>query len=132
MKLLDIQAAIGAAILLLSTPCDAKHSHSLEVLGRRHNHLHHKRLHAHASQRAGGIEKRSGDCPFPTGKGLVAVTPDLQNAGWAMSPDEPCKRGHYCPYACPPGEVMNQWDPKATTYSYPMSMVCAYVLDMRG
>lgn len=38
-----------------------------------------------------------------------------------MSPDRPCKFGSYCPYACPPGQVMNQWKP-GTTYTYPESM----------
>jgi hypothetical protein len=40
-----------------------------------------------------------------------------------MSPNQPCKPGNYCPYACPPGQVSMQWDPEATSYSYPMSMV---------
>ncbi|KAI3406168.2 hypothetical protein KGF56_001010 [Candida oxycetoniae] len=61
-------------------------------------------------------------CPFPETLGLVAVAKDGANAGWAMSPDEPCVPGKYCPYACPPGQLMNQWDPSATTYSYPSSM----------
>lgn len=65
---------------------------------------------------------KRGECQFPTDKGLVSVTPDAQNAGWAMSPDQPCKPGMYCPYACPPGQLMAQWDPKATSYSYPGSM----------
>lgn len=29
----------------------------------------------------------------------------------------------YCPYACPPGMLMAQWDPDATEYKYPQSMV---------
>jgi hypothetical protein len=126
MKLLDIHAAIGTAILLLSSPCDAKHSHELshlKVLGKRHNHRS-----AHASPRVEGIEdgsqKRGTQCQFPTGVGLVAVTPGSQNAGWAMSPDQSCVPGSYCPYACPPGQVMDQWDPSATSYTYPQSMVC--------
>lgn len=65
---------------------------------------------------------KRGECQFPMDKGLVAVTPEAQNAGWAMSPDQPCKPGMYCPYACPPGQLMAQWDPKATSYSYPESM----------
>lgn len=31
--------------------------------------------------------------------------------------------GSYCPYACPAGQLMAQWDPKATKYAYPESMV---------
>lgn len=129
MKLLHIQAAIGSAILLLSSPCEAKHPRQLshlEVMGRRHNH---KR--AHSSPRVETIEdggsrdglKRRGTCDFPHGSGLVAVTPGSSNAGWAMSPDQPCTPGNYCPYACPPGQVMAQWNPLATSYTYPLSMV---------
>ena len=74
------------------------------------------------------VEKRGGagsggQCQFPDDAGLVAVAPGGMNAGWAMSPDQPCKPGSYCPYACPPGQVMAQWDPEATSYSYPQSMV---------
>ena len=130
MKALDIQAAIGTAVLLLSLPCDAKHSHGLshlDVLGKRHNH---KRIHA--SHRVetieDGLEKR-GSCEFPTNAGLVAVTPGSSNAGWAMSPDQPCTPGNYCPYACPSGQVMAQWNPLATSYTYPLSMVCPRIQD---
>lgn len=130
MKLLDIQAAIGTAILLLSLPCDANHKHShthrqLEIFERRHSHSHnHQRLHAspRAENVESGLEKR-GTCAFPTNAGLVAVTPDALNAGWAMAPDKPCRTGKYCPYACPPGQVMAQWNPEATSYVYPLSMV---------
>jgi hypothetical protein len=69
------------------------------------------------------IEKRGGQCQFPSDAGLVAVTPGSSNAGWAMSPDQPCQPGHYCPYACPSGQMMAQWDPDATSYTYPQSMV---------
>lgn len=61
-------------------------------------------------------------CEFPSDDDLVSVTPGSDNGGWAMSPDEPCTAGKFCPYACPPGKVMAQWDPKATLYSYPESM----------
>lgn len=66
--------------------------------------------------------KRSGTCSFPNSDGLVAVTPKSSNAGWAMSPDQQCTSGSYCPYACPPGKVMAQWDPKATSYTTSQSM----------
>lgn len=68
------------------------------------------------------LTKRSGQCAFPYGSLMVAVTPGSSNAGWAMSPDQPCTPGMYCPYACAPGYLMDQWDPSATTYSYPQSM----------
>ncbi|KAF5101436.1 hypothetical protein D0Z00_000915 [Geotrichum galactomycetum] len=80
---------------------------------RRHRHAIHGDAH--------DLKKRSNQCQFPTNAGLVAVTPNEQNAGWAMSPDQPCKPGMYCPYACPAGQVGLQWDPKATSYSYPIS-----------
>lgn len=38
-----------------------------------------------------------------------------------MSPDQPCTPGNWCPYACPPGQLMAQWDPEATSYTYPQS-----------
>jgi len=125
MKFLDIQAAIGAAILVLSEVCDAKHGHSLshlDVLGKRHNH---RRLHASPKVEGieGGLTKR-GTCDFPSDAGLFAVTPGSKNGGWALSPDQACTAGSYCPYACPSGQVMAQWDPKATSYTYPGSMVC--------
>lgn len=65
--------------------------------------------------------KRSTTCKFPTNDDLVAVTPKSMNAGWAMSPDQECTAGNYCPYACPPGKLMAQWDTAATSYSYPES-----------
>lgn len=71
---------------------------------------------------AAPLAKRgSNTCSFPTNEGLVAVTPKSQNGGWAMSPDQQCTPGNYCPYACPPGKVMAQWDPSATSYTYPQS-----------
>lgn len=61
-------------------------------------------------------------CAFPTNKNLVPVTPDKLNGGWAMSPDQQCKPGSFCPYACPPGQVMTHWDKKSTKYAFPESM----------
>lgn len=65
--------------------------------------------------------RRSGTCQFPTDKGLVAVQQGGQNGGWAMHSDQSCTYGSWCPYACPPGQLMGQWDPDAKTYSYPQS-----------
>ncbi|KAI5797657.1 hypothetical protein EDC01DRAFT_613918 [Geopyxis carbonaria] len=82
--------------------------------GKRHVHHHHKKAE---------FEKRGGKvCEFPKDAGLVEVTPHMKNAGWAMAPDMPCKPGMYCPYACPSGQLMAQWDPKAKTYEYPQAM----------
>lgn len=83
-----------------------------------HGHLHH---HHHAKKDV--QQKRGGSCKLPSDAGLVAVTPGEMNAGWAMSPDQSCEPGNYCPYACPSGQMSMQWDPEATSYSYPMSMV---------
>lgn len=66
--------------------------------------------------------KRSTTCAFPSSDGLVSVTPLSANAGWAMSPDQSCTAGSYCPYACPPGQLMAQWDTSATSYTYPGSL----------
>lgn len=127
----------ASAVLLLSSVASASH--------KLHEHVHalHKRHHEHHARSSpeiaehgveirspspetatAEVEKRDGQCQFPYGAGLVPVAPGGMNAGWAMSPDEPCKPGNYCPYACPPGQVMAQWDPSATSYSYPKSMVC--------
>ncbi|KAL2869354.1 SUN domain-containing protein [Aspergillus lucknowensis] len=84
-----------------------------------HNHGH---SHHHHHGRKNVHEKRGGTCEFPSDAGLVSVTPESKNAGWAMSPDQPCEPGNYCPYACPPGQVSMQWDPDATSYTYPQSM----------
>lgn len=67
------------------------------------------------------LEKRDVTCKFPSNQGLISVTSDQSNAGWAMSPDQKCVGGSYCPYACPSGQLMAQWDKSATTYSYPSS-----------
>lgn len=71
---------------------------------------------------AAPLNKRGGNtCDFPSNKGLVSVTSKSSNGGWAMSPDQQCTEGNYCPYACPPGKLMAQWDSSATSYSYPES-----------
>ena len=139
MKTTTFTSSASAALLLTASLVSAKHGHvhdHLQAITRRHDH---SRELARSIPEAGeqGIamravpetaapetfEKRDGQCAFPYSDGMVAVTPGSQNAGWAMSPDQPCKPGNYCPYACPPGQVMAQWDPSATSYSYPKSMV---------
>lgn len=105
----NIAPSRAAALVALITSAEAaRHGHS---------HLHRRSENV-------SVEKRGGQCQFPSNAGLVSVTPNEENAGWAMSPNQPCKPGNYCPYACPAGQVSMQWDPKATSYSYPMSMVC--------
>lgn len=108
----DRKAVGGASLLLLlvaATPLQAlKHTNWVETLEKRHGHDH---MRLHASPRAENLEevahedfeKRQVTCPLPAGAGLVPVAPGAQNAGWAMSPDQPCTPGNWCPYACPPG-----------------------------
>ena len=138
MKFAEIGSALGALLALHASIACAKHSNAhLEVLERQHRH--HRSIHTSKAETGAGLElrgqeteikKRGGQCQFPTNAGLVAVTPDQQNAGWAMSPNQPCTPGSYCPYACPPGQVMAQWDPKATSYTYPLSMVRCHLMDV--
>ncbi|ODV84241.1 hypothetical protein CANARDRAFT_29393 [[Candida] arabinofermentans NRRL YB-2248] len=82
----------------------AQESLALPASSYRHSH------HAHA-------DKRSNTCSFPTDKGFVEI--NNGNNGWAQSSS--CKAGSYCQYACPPGQLMGQWNPSVTTYSYPGS-----------
>lgn len=116
MRLTTASQVVSAFLAL--TPLASAGHHGHASIARKH--MHHKK---------NNLVKR-GECQFPTNKGLVSVTPDAQNAGWAMSPDQPCKPGMYCPYACPPGQLMAQWDPKATSYSYPASMVSSSIPSM--
>lgn len=61
----------------------------------------------------------------------MTITPSKLNAGWALSPDQECTAGSYCPYACPPGQLMNQWKP-GSTYVYPDSMDGGAYCDKSG
>lgn len=115
-----VSTQLLAAGLALPLAVSAVHG----VHSRRHIH-HNLRRSSPFSPILSKRQEGSVTCPFPTDAGLVAVTPEFENAGWAMSPDQPCKTGMYCPYACPSGQLMNQWDPSATTYTYPQSQVCA-------
>lgn len=115
----------ASALLLLAAIANAHkgaHEH-LEALHRRHRETRLAKKANHSTEHGFELPKRGGQCPFPTDAGLVAVTPGSANAGWAMSPDQVCEPGNYCPYACPPGQVSVQWDPTATSYTYPQSMV---------
>ncbi|KAJ1963928.1 hypothetical protein GGI12_001754 [Dipsacomyces acuminosporus] len=73
------------------------------------------------SSSATPLYKRSGTCAFPFAKGnsdhVVPITPGSSNAGWAMSPDQECKHGSWCPYACESGYYSAQWDPSAKLYN---------------
>lgn len=125
MRIHEVQAAIGTAVLLLSTASDARLGHRMSHLDAfEKKHHHHRSLHneVRAEGNESTLEKRA-TCDFPSGAGLVSVTPGSMNGGWALSPDQACTAGSFCPYACPPGQVMAQWDPLAIAYTYPMSMV---------
>ena len=138
MRKRTFTSSASALLLLTATLVSAKHaSHDhLDILHRRHRATRQVEprstsengeagveIRALAETTSHKVEKRAGTCQFPTDAGLVPVTMGAQNAGWAMSPDQPCKPGNYCPYACPPGQVSMQWDPSATSYTYPKSMV---------
>lgn len=131
MRSRTLTASASALLLLSASVTHAKHNHvHLDTLHKRHD-AHREQHRSVPEAGESGIALRSpnksdgkgNQCRFPNDAGLVAVTPHEQNAGWAMSPDQPCVPGSYCPYACPPGQVMMQWDPEATSYSYPKSMV---------
>lgn len=133
MRSRTFTSSVIALLLFAVSIVEAKHSHGhLDTLYKRH--LARREQHKSIPEAGeSGIALRSSkedggnhdQCRFPDDAGLVAVTPHEQNAGWAMSPDQPCLPDSYCPYACPPGQVMMQWDPTATSYSYPKSMVSA-------
>lgn len=111
---------LGALVVFEAVIASAKHTH--EVLGAlERRHLHHARAARASPAEPGLIQeepklKKRDRCEFPSDAGLYAVTPGSQNGGWAMSPDQPCKPGSYCPIACPSGQMMAQWDPSATSY----------------
>lgn len=73
--------------------------------------------HIHRQYKRGGGET----CAFPYYEGMVAVQESGANAGWAMHFDQACDPGTWCPYACQPGQLMGQWDPSVTSYTYPGS-----------
>lgn len=114
-----------AALVLLCTEASA-HRHGLRR--RAHSHFtRHAQLSAKIEQlnvEHAGVEKRGSTCSLPDHSDLVRVPGD-KNGGFAMSPDQACEDGMYCPIACKPGMVMAQWKAD-TTYEYPDSMVsCA-------
>lgn len=142
MRRRAITSSASALLLLAATLVSAKHANHehLDAIHKRHRATRDigvrsiaedgdLALESRSTPETTDLEKRGGgQCAFPSDAGLVSVTPGFQNAGWAMSPDQPPKRGSYLPYACPPGQVSVQWDPSATSYSYPKSMVCRPLL----
>jgi len=130
MKFTTLQAAIGSASLVFSaTPVAAN-------LGHRHAHQQYaKRQHVHRHDHAEvvaapKVEARKARCQLPDDPDLVRV-PGADNNGFAMSPDEPCVDGTWCPLACVSGKLMAQWKPN-TSYTYPESMVGGDAVLMLG
>lgn len=118
-------ASAAAAVLAFVATVDAAgHGHAH---GHRRHHHQHRDAHADVE-----VEKRGGKCQFPAGVGLIPITPHMQNAGWAKSPNQPCEPGNYCPYACPSGQVSMQWDPEARSYTYPLSTNGGLFCDENG
>ncbi|OMH82352.1 hypothetical protein AX774_g4158 [Zancudomyces culisetae] len=64
-----------------------------------------------------GTKSTGKTCTFPwsasNNDNVQVISPSGMNAGWAMSPDQSCQRGSWCPYACKPGYYSAQWDPEA-------------------
>ncbi|KAK6518544.1 hypothetical protein TWF506_005683 [Arthrobotrys conoides] len=142
MRLLEastlVQGSLLSAIVLPSVLASSPAGDvSLSVsapLHRRHIH-HHQRKHlTPKTDNAETLEKRNGgrSCRFPDKNRMVAVSKSQMNGGWALPPDQPCQPGMYCPYACPPGYLMGQWDPDAVTYTYPQSMNGGLLCDNDG
>ena len=126
-----MRAPLFPLLLALAVLAEASHVRLHHTHKRRHHEIRHDQS-VRTSILERGLEsvtsatlyKRNGKCQFPSDAGLVAVTPDSKNAGWALSPDQSCEPDSYCPYACPPGQLMAQWDPKATAYIPDQSQVC--------
>ncbi|KAJ2896510.1 uncharacterized protein MKZ38_005463 [Zalerion maritima] len=101
------------------------HHHPMRRTDQSSNPLHHAHMAvrdatSNDSSQPQALEKRKKKCSLPSGEGLVEV-PGASNGGWALSPDQECTSGSYCPFACPPGKVMAQWK-KGSSYTYPSSM----------
>jgi hypothetical protein len=129
MKVVGFGWALSAVVALTLSVAGAKHG-NVHLAARELHHRHHQHSPTSRTEEAHRPERRNprregrhGKCEFPTDVGLIPVTPNDINGGWAMSPDQCCEPGGYCPYACPSGQVMAQWDPDATSYTYPQSMV---------
>ncbi|KAJ2549932.1 hypothetical protein EV175_004255 [Coemansia sp. RSA 1933] len=63
---------------------------------------------------------------------VVPITPSSDNGGWAMSPNQMCTPGSWCPYACESGYYSAQWDPSALVYNGAGSMNGGLYADASG
>ncbi|OMH80971.1 hypothetical protein AX774_g2328 [Zancudomyces culisetae] len=89
------------------------------------------------SQSSGlSLASTGNTCSFPWQSGnshnVHPITPQGMNAGWAMSPNQACTRGSWCPYACAPGYYSAQWDPSANDPIGPGSMNGGLYCDANG
>lgn len=114
---------VGAALLLLGAQhCAATtgHREMHRQFEKRHGHGHlpsrsfEAELRSPESDEAGNtseVRKRGSGCSLPGDDGNLVRISDTRNdnQGFAMSPDQPCQDGMYCPFACKPGMLMNQW-----------------------
>jgi hypothetical protein len=119
MKLMKLSVAFGsAAVLFCAKTCAATHAH-------RKAHTQFARRHVHSQIERGPEEgqalERRAMCTLPSDPDIVPV-PGASNGGFAMAPDVACTESMYCPYACVPGKVINQWKP-GTSYVVGQSMV---------
>ncbi|KAJ1822723.1 hypothetical protein LPJ56_000579 [Coemansia sp. RSA 2599] len=63
---------------------------------------------------------------------VVPITPNEDNGGWAMSPNQKCTPNSWCPYACASGYYSAQWDPSAALYNGKGSMNGGLYADAGG
>lgn len=106
-----IASAVAALVLLCAEASSAHRS-----THRRHTHSQFSKLaKIHAEVEHANVEKRKATCTLPDHSDLHFVPGDVNN-GFAMSPDQACEDGMYCPIACKPGKVMAQWEAD-TTYA---------------
>ncbi|KAI0221580.1 hypothetical protein L0F63_001154, partial [Massospora cicadina] len=66
----------------------------------------------------------SSDCILPKDENIVPITPHALNRGWAMSPDQRCSRGTWCPYACNPGMYSAQFDSSSSASTMAGGLFC--------
>ncbi|GME71057.1 unnamed protein product [Ambrosiozyma monospora] len=101
-----LKTLTAAAFLLAMTsaiPVSLHHAHHDHDQDTPHNYHDH--------------EKRGNTCSFPSDEDIVKLS--TTDDGWAQ--DGACESGKFCQYACPPGKLMGQWNPKVTSYTYPGS-----------
>src|ERR1700761_9748876 len=102
MRKRTITSSASALLFLIVSVVSAKHNGIHELLEALHKrHRANRDITARSTAEDGeqgveiravpetttpnaSLEKRQGQCVFPTGAGLVPVTPGDQNGGWAM------------------------------------------------